>query len=839
MGYLQHKYNRSYFLKEDDQGNPCVAGAEGADTYRNENGRPRDFDKAILSRINFKGKNVLDLGCGRGEATKYAKEQGAARVIGIDFSQSAHELAQALHQKNHLDIELHCLDVLAFLRDLDKHVGATTRFDVVIMLDFVEHVPRSEFGEILTIVRGRLNPRAVIVLNTPIFAVDNDVLAEGLKPEAMDSSDQFELTAGMHCNRYTLHSLQAYFGTFGFRPIAGSGHFFVQLPQATEQKITWQALAQAGYQVATSDYRDQYEVAETIKGEAAGQSPTLYVPSWQKITSGPLAGREVFLAIDLPWQQEALRGGLDHEIFNVLKTMNLQGQSILDIGGHIGVHAMYFADLVGPKGKVYTFEPNPRNVERMRMIWGRNQDLAERIELIESALGDRQGQTEFSISSQIDNGYSSGSFVCGVDTPYDMATYREMGFQVIQAQLNTLDNLYGEGRFVTPPAVVKIDVERAEILILRGAKKFLAACHPTLFIELHNIACTLQALEFFQEQRYELAYLSDQAENRIFVKATYAPQKWQTPEHALAQNRAVMQEIIDRALTAIDSRKAQISRFDDLAKQAQKKLDETEKQRQLFQDRVELLEKGGRETVKVFVKGLARRTKRVLRRVKRKILGTQPEAQTAAPAKPVRLDFYEIYRRNTFGSAESHSGEGSTLLHTKTVRAQLPRILKQLDADLILDVPCGDFNWMRLLNLGEGGVRYIGGDVVADLITRDEQKFHSATRSFQKLDLIHDPLPACDVIFCRDCLVHLPYADIFAAIANIKRSGARWLMTTTFTNHDANQDLFGIWRRLNLQKAPFNFSSPHLLLVENCPVAGNEDKSLGVWAVKDLPDLVK
>lgn len=213
---------------------------------------------------------------------------------------------------------------------------------------------------------------------------------------------------------------------------------------------------------------------------------------------------------------------------------------------------------------------------------------------------------------------------------------------------------------------------------------------------------------------------------------------------------------------------------------------------------------------------------------------TPPEAQPTQ--KPIRLDFDEIYQKNIFGSDESHSGEGSELTATVKLREELPDLLRDLGVTSFLDLPCGDFNWISLIDFS--GIRYIGGDVVEDLVRKNQSKHGSEQRTFQKLDLIHDDLPHCDLVFCRDCLVHLPYEDIFLAIENVRRSGATWLATTTFVGREPNSDLFGYWRPLNLEAAPFNFPKPTRVLVEGCPPIGGldfSDKSMGFWRVEDIP----
>lgn len=102
--------------------------------------------------------------------------------------------------------------------------------------------------------------------------------------------------------------------------------------------------------------------------------------------------------------------------------------------------------------------------------------------------------------------------------------------------------------------------------------------------------------------------------------------------------------------------------------------------------------------------------------------------------------------------------------------------------------------------------------------------------------MITDPLPQNDLIIVRDCLVHLSYKDIYNAIKNIKSSGSKYLLTTTFTNHDLNHDIVtGDWRAINLQK-PFNFSSPLLVINENCTQGSGEysDKAMALWEIDKI-----
>lgn len=197
---------------------------------------------------------------------------------------------------------------------------------------------------------------------------------------------------------------------------------------------------------------------------------------------------------------------------------------------------------------------------------------------------------------------------------------------------------------------------------------------------------------------------------------------------------------------------------------------------------------------------------------------------------PLAERFAHIARRNLWGAA-SRSGLGSELGATARLRAELPSFLARHEVRSILDVPCGDFGWLSSVDLG---VSYIGADIVPSLVDENERRYGgpSAGRRFVALDLTKDALPRADLVLCRDCLVHLSFDNVRRALANIRASGAKYLLTTTFLDHDANTDIEdGDWRMLNLERAPFNLPPAIEVLIEGCEEGGGAyaDKALGLW----------
>ena len=200
--------------------------------------------------------------------------------------------------------------------------------------------------------------------------------------------------------------------------------------------------------------------------------------------------------------------------------------------------------------------------------------------------------------------------------------------------------------------------------------------------------------------------------------------------------------------------------------------------------------------------------------------------------------FERIYSTNLWSDPESRSGVGSRLDSTRVLRTELPRALRQLDARVLLDVPCGDFTWMEHVDLT--GIEYIGGDIVPSIVEKNQRLYASEAHRFAELDITRDPLPNADVLLCRDCLVHLSYANIRAVLANIARSSIRFMLMTSFPGRRDNYDVAdGDWRALDFQAPPFSFPEPRLAIVENCEEEDGSyaDKSLLGWRVEDLQDI--
>ncbi|HEX7999176.1 MAG TPA: hypothetical protein VF528_12370 [Pyrinomonadaceae bacterium] len=192
--------------------------------------------------------------------------------------------------------------------------------------------------------------------------------------------------------------------------------------------------------------------------------------------------------------------------------------------------------------------------------------------------------------------------------------------------------------------------------------------------------------------------------------------------------------------------------------------------------------------------------------------------------------FIQAYERNIWNSNESVSGTGSTIEQTEKLREALPKLLVELHVTRMLDAPCGDYHWMSQTRLPLE--RYVGADIVPQLIQQNIEKYGSEGRQFIVRNIIEDELPLVDLILCRDLFIHLRFKDIFRAIENFKKSGSKYLLTTTFpTRTNKDLEFTGGFRPVNLQAAPFNFPLPLKLINEDCTEMEGlySDKSLGLW----------
>lgn len=149
------------------------------------------------------------------------------------------------------------------------------------------------------------------------------------------------------------------------------------------------------------------------------------------------------------------------------------GDCMLDIGANFGLHSLLAGTLVGPTGEVHAFEPLPENLKMLRHHVKINH-LEAVIRVTPSAVSDDK-------SAQVS--FFSGAEAAGVTASLTQSGGNNRKVTVANVMLDD----YAK-RIQGPVRLVKIDVEGAEVKVLRGGREFFQANRALLVIEVHAFA---------------------------------------------------------------------------------------------------------------------------------------------------------------------------------------------------------------------------------------------------------------------------------------------------------------------------------------------------------------
>lgn len=200
--------------------------------------------------------------------------------------------------------------------------------------------------------------------------------------------------------------------------------------------------------------------------------------------------------------------------------------------------------------------------------------------------------------------------------------------------------------------------------------------------------------------------------------------------------------------------------------------------------------------------------------------------------------FSNIYKNNYWGSNISKSGPGSDLINTLNIRKKLPKIIIKYKIKSVLDAPFGDFFWFNKI-IANMNVKYIGADIVKELIKINQKKFSNKKTRFIKLDLISSSYPKADLWICRALFFHLNYKSIKKILLKLKKSKFKYILITnssTKNNFKNKEIISGNYRQLDLFKKPFNFKKNYVLKFADTyfPKTNQVDQEMILWKKKDL-----
>jgi FkbM family methyltransferase len=173
------------------------------------------------------------------------------------------------------------------------------------------------------------------------------------------------------------------------------------------------------------------------------------------------------------------------------------GGTFVDVGAHIGYYSLKAARVVGPKGHVIAVEPNPDTVRQLRdniQASGANVIAVQPV-----ACSDSEAELDLFAAPRANTGQTSLS----------RANAQQSGAlsTVYHVRARPLDAIIQETG-VSRVDAMKIDVEGAELLVLKGAKQTLARYGPILIVEVMDMqlqsmgASAAELVEFLRSQGY-------------------------------------------------------------------------------------------------------------------------------------------------------------------------------------------------------------------------------------------------------------------------------------------------------------------------------------------------
>jgi FkbM family methyltransferase len=175
-------------------------------------------------------------------------------------------------------------------------------------------------------------------------------------------------------------------------------------------------------------------------------------------------------------------GSYEYDKQRLLEQVIQPGSVVFDLGAHVGFHTLLASVLVGSSGKVFAFEPMPKNLRYLKEHLRLNQ--IANVTVIEAAVSDRNGTALFELH----------------DSSFQGRLSSQGGLEV---QMIGLDELIASGK-IPAPDFIKMDVEGAELSVFSGAKQLLAEKHPTIALATHGDEIQKQCRQFLTALGYQL-----------------------------------------------------------------------------------------------------------------------------------------------------------------------------------------------------------------------------------------------------------------------------------------------------------------------------------------------
>jgi len=210
-------------------------------------------------------------------------------------------------------------------------------------------------------------------------------------------------------------------------------------------------------------------------------------PEWRTFSF-----RGIHMKVDISKSMGAAiywRGAHDWAPIFVLGKILKKGQTIIDVGANQGEYSLWAVKHAGQNGKVIAFEPMDGLFEQLKTNFSLNPSYQKALIPIKTGLSDKPGQL---------NLYGKEGDNEGVNTMFPTESHTVL---IQEIKLDTLDNQLQELN-CKGIDLIKVDVEGAELQVLKGALQTLKQHRPYLMIEINKEACLAGGYE--PEEIFEL-----------------------------------------------------------------------------------------------------------------------------------------------------------------------------------------------------------------------------------------------------------------------------------------------------------------------------------------------
>ena len=216
------------------------------------------------------------------------------------------------------------------------------------------------------------------------------------------------------------------------------------------------------------------------------------------------------------------------ESIAAFRTLIRSGATAFDVGTHVGYMSQLFSQLVGPSGRVVSFEPGENNLPYTRANLANHANIT----LVEKAVGPNSGTATIYLEDVTgqNNSLVKDYGGLGSTSQYSVKAHvREVSIPMV-----SLDDFVRSSGLV--PDFVKVDVEGFELGVLAGAGETLKSHHPMLMVEVGRpstvgVLALLHALGYvaYRPDGRPIRTIADRVENTFFLH----------PEHHAASIRAL------------------------------------------------------------------------------------------------------------------------------------------------------------------------------------------------------------------------------------------------------------------------------------------------------------